>query len=176
MDKQPFVRLASQCDSTGIVDLSVRVQAALTASGSLQQLGPLPLQVVETSIHGKHAYILDASDRLVGSVLVDPLDGICPNTKYILHASWGLEKVPSPLWYLHALMLEPAEQGKGLGLVFWEGVVRAMKDQKGTVVLDCWAGNSKLREFYQKAGFMYHGDFPENDYCISVYFYALNPR
>jgi hypothetical protein len=34
----------------------------------------------------------------------------------------------------------------------------------GAIVLDCWAGNSKLRDFYQQAGFTSHGIFAVEDY------------
>jgi hypothetical protein len=37
--------------------------------------------------------------------------------------------------------------------------------------LDCWAGNKKLRNFYSNAGFDFIGDFPEEDYMISVFKY-----
>ncbi len=35
--------------------------------------------------------------------------------------------------------------------------------------LDCWAGNKKLRNFYLESGFIYMGDYPEDDYYISIY-------
>jgi hypothetical protein len=38
-----------------------------------------------------------------------------------------------------------------------------------TLYLDCWAGNEKLKEFYFNNGFEYVGDFPEEDYFISVF-------
>ena len=35
--------------------------------------------------------------------------------------------------------------------------------------LDCWAGNDKLKNFYLNNGFKHVGDFPEEDYFISVF-------
>ena len=59
--------------------------------------------------------------------------------------------LPGPHYYLHALMIEPAEQGKGLGLRFLDGVrEQVVPDQRGTIILDCWAGNHKLRDFYAR--------------------------
>lgn len=170
------IRPATANDTEYIIDLSSRVQLALTASGSLQEIGPIPRTVVETSIQGFHAYVLEASGVCSGSVMVDPLDGTFPNTIDISYVSWGVENSFSgPFWYLHALMLEPAEQGKGLGRGLVEGVLGSMRAERrtGTVVLDCWAGNGKLRRFYENAGFRHHGDFPENDYRISVYAVTL---
>src|SRR6266700_3994939 len=170
MQRELQVRRATLPDTEWIVDLSARVQAALTASGSLQQIGPLPFAMVEMSIRGDHAYLLEAAGQRVGSVLVDPLDGIYPYTRTIPIVRWGLQTLPAPLWYLHALMLDPSAQGNGLGLTFLEGVKRLVLSERGTIVLDCWAGNTKLRTFYHRAGFTHHDDFPVKDYAVSVFF------
>jgi ribosomal protein S18 acetylase RimI-like enzyme len=174
MEAEVQVRRATAEDAEWTVDLSSRVQESLAASGSLQEIGPLALNVVETSIRAGYAYILELKgQRLrIGCVLV-PLDGASSNTQTIQHVSWGVKNLPGPLWYLQSLMIEPNEQGKGLGLMFLDGVLRLMKDDGGTIILDCWAGNTKLRDFYEKAGFMYHGNFPENDYEISVFFQTV---
>ncbi len=46
------VRRAIMNDAEWIVDLSCRVQEALTAAGSLQKIGPLPHYLLEASIQG----------------------------------------------------------------------------------------------------------------------------
>jgi GNAT superfamily N-acetyltransferase len=172
MQGEHQVRRATLNDARWIVDLSARVQAALTAAGSLQQIGPLPLAMVEMSIRDGRAYLLEIAGRSIGSVLVDPLDGIYPYTQTIDYVRWGVHTLPAPLWYLHALMLDPAEQGNGLGLTFLEGVKQLALPPYGTIILDCWAGNTKLRAFYQRAGFTHRGDFPVKDYKISVFSYT----
>jgi GNAT superfamily N-acetyltransferase len=173
-ENEYLVRLAVADEAKWVVNLSARVQSALTASRSLQEIGPLPLPMVETSIRGGHLYCLDLIGQPTGSVQVDPLDGIFPNTRTIDYISWGAKILPGPYLYLHALMIEPTKQGNGLGLVFLEGVLRLMEGQKGTILLDCWAGNTKLRKFYEEAGFTHHGNFLEKDYEISVYVYTLS--
>jgi hypothetical protein len=58
-------------------------------------------------------------------------------------------------------MLEPSEQGKGLGMSFLNGVRdRVVPNRRGTIILDCWAGNHKLRDFYHRADFHLHGIVP----------------
>lgn len=166
MEKQQ-VRRATPDDACWIVELSARVQAALTASGSLQIIGPLPLENVEQSISIGYPCILETEERRIGSVLIDPVENLSEDR-------WGLQSLPTPLWYLHALMLEPQEQGKGAGLVFLQGVKRLMAPQGGTIVLSCWAGNAKLRDFYQRASFTFQGVFPEKDYEIAVFFFVLD--
>ncbi|HZR43277.1 MAG TPA: GNAT family N-acetyltransferase [Ktedonobacteraceae bacterium] len=165
------VRYATLDDAHWIVDLSARVQAALTASGSLQHIGPLPLENVEMAIRGRHAYVLEVAERPVGSVLVDPLEQNFPTV-----VQWGLHTLPTPLWYLHALMLEPGKQGKKLGITFLEGVKRLVIGDSGTIVLDCWAGNEKLRDFYRRAGFIFQGVFPVKDFEVAVFSFSAYDR
>lgn len=173
MEQEVWVRRATQDDATWIQDLSARVQECLTASGSLQEIGPVSSSMVQTSIGGGFAFILEMKGSRLGSGFMEPLNEVHPNTKTIQYTTWGMEDLLVPLWYLHSFMIEPMEQGKGLGLVFLNGIRSLMKDQDGTVVLDCWAENSKLCKFYEKAGFIRHGNFPENDYEISVYVQTL---
>jgi GNAT superfamily N-acetyltransferase len=165
-DRKYQVRPATLDDVSWIVGLSARVQAALTASGSLQQIGPLPLEDTKRSILSGHAYLLESAGVGLGSVLIDPLDGT--------HLEkWQLPGEQGPWWYLHSFMLEPKEQGKGLGLVFLGDVKEQMAALSGAIVLDCWAGNGKLRDFYQRAGFTGHGVFGVKDYEVMVFVCSL---
>ena len=150
------VRRATIEDVAWIVDLSARVQAALTASGSLQQIGPLPIATVEPTVRAGNGFLLLADSRRIGSVLVDPASAY-PALPLV---EWGLDLLPAPLWYLRALMLEPTEQRKGLGKPVLDGVRDlVVPNSRGTIILDCWSGNTKLCDFYHRAGFRLHGVF-----------------
>ena len=162
------IRKVALRDVRWIIDLSRRVQDALTASGSLQRIGPLPLDMVENAVQNGDAYALEDTVRCIGSVLVEPVAHI-PTIPVKL---WGLDTLAYPLWYLHALMLEPEEQGKGAGLYFLEGIKQLVVPTQGTIALDCWAGNDKLRDFYRRAGFSLHGVYPVKDYEVAVFFYS----
>ena len=35
--------------------------------------------------------------------------------------------------------------------------------------LDCWAGYEKLKQFYKKCDLKYLGDYPEDDYYVSIF-------
>jgi hypothetical protein len=164
MNIQPFTRRATFDDARWIVDLSVRVQAALTASGSLQQIGPLPLQEVERVIRLGYPCVLKLADRRIGSTLIYPLESNQPEL-----VQTNLHHLPGPLWNLRALMLEPEEQGKGFGLHFLEGIQRLVIPTAGSIILGCWAGNAKLRDFYHRAGYTFRGVFPEKDYEVAVF-------
>lgn len=166
---ETHVRRATTADADWMVELSGRVQQALTAAGSQQQIGPLPLMVVEDAIQAGNARILEMTNRRVGSVLVDPVEKNLP-----MMVQWGLNVLPAPLWYLHALMLAPEEQGKGLGLAFLAEVKHQVIPTAGTIVLDCWAGNAKLRDFYRRASFTCHSIQSVKDYEVAVFFLSAH--
>ena len=163
------VRKAFQTDVAWIVSLSERVQATLTASGSLQQIGPLPISLVERTVQSGTAYVLETASNRLGSVLVEPVAQV-PTLPL---REWNLDTLPSPLWYLHALMLEPTEQGKGYGWHFLRGVKQLVVPTQGTIILDCFAGNEKLRNFYKHGGFSLHGICREKNYEVAVFFYSM---
>lgn len=162
--EEKLVRRAIPDDALWIVELSERVQTALTATGSLQQIGPLPIGQVQQAINARAAYILEKAGQPLGSVLIDALPATSP-----LREAWKVQTLPAPLWFLHALMLEPAAQGQKLGLDFLHGVRHLVIPTVGTIFLDCWAGNAKLRAFYLRAGFTFHGVFPYEDYEVAVF-------
>ena len=68
--------------------------------------------------------------------------------------------------YLSLLCLHPDYQGKGLGKVLLQS---AIENSTKNIYLDCWAGNSKLKMFYESNGFKYIKDIKENDYFISIF-------
>ncbi len=170
MVQQPLkVRRAERDDIRYIVDLSRRVQEKLTASGSLQQIGPIPRETVEAQVNAGTAHILDGGSRRLGSVFVEPV------TVGSL-GRWRLDDATLKPWFLHKLMLEPEEQGRGLGAHFLEGIKAYVTSQQpgAIIVLDCWAGNDKLRDFYTRAGFKLHGVFPANGFEVAVFVYRTN--
>src|SRR5438132_3008524 len=116
MVEQPLkVRRAEQDDIAFIVDLSRQVQEKLTASGSLQQIGPIPRETVEAQVNAGTAHILDGDSRRLGSVFVELV------TVESLER-WKLDDPALKPWFLHKLMFEPAEQGSGLGAQFLEDI------------------------------------------------------
>lgn len=159
-------RVATIDDIAYIADLSARVQAKLIASGSLQQMGPINPDVVTDYVMAQAAYILDNGRRL-GSVFVkqvnpDSLDSFL---------QWELNKLAAPVYFLSKLMIEPESQGRGLGAILLGGAVAQFAERgEGTLTLDCWAGNEKLRAFYTQNGFDLHGIYPEDDFQVAVFY------
>ena len=76
---------------------------------------------------------------------------------------------PEPRIVLRSIMLDPSMQGKGYGIVFFNEAVKLLVGRARSVLLDCWAGNTKLRSFYERAGCCLVGIAPEDDYEIAVF-------
>lgn len=169
MQQQKNVRRATSDEADWIIDLSARVQAALSAVGSLQVIGPLSRDRVQSATEAGHVYLLEVDGRRVGSVLVEPLSD---NSPYF--DAYQLQALPTPLWFLSKLILEPGEQGKGFGLDFLAGVKELVTPTAGTILLDCWAGSDGLRDFYSRANFALHGLFlfPFEDFEVAVFRYT----
>ena len=157
-------------DIDSIVQLSHRVQEALTAAGSLQKIAPLLSSNVSVAVAGHQCFVLvNCSDVLVGCTLV------ARTTKEDLPSvnDLDLSAFSQPWSYLHSFMLERELQGKGIGLTFFAGVMRFLRPQGGTIFLDCWAGNDKLRKFYGRAGCKFVAILPENDYEVALFSHTL---
>lgn len=152
-------RHALPADRDAVHELSRRVQDKLTESGSLQEIGPIPLDVLDAAIARKTLYVFEAENQLIGSVLIQPL------TADQAHG-WNLPE--NDLHFLSKFMIEPDRQGYGLGHAAMARIQELYRTTGG-IVLDCWAGNVKLRRFYEALDFRLHGIFDEDDYQISVY-------
>ncbi|KAF2486246.1 acyl-CoA N-acyltransferase [Neohortaea acidophila] len=166
-------RLALPSDAETIVALSAQVQQHLTASGSLQDIGPLKLETVLTAAHEKRVYVHeDAQTReTIGCAFVRPIDEhyFPPSSG----ADFDITTLARPWQYVHTVMLRPEVQGRGLGRQFFTDVVELLRPCGGTILLDCWAGNDKLREFYAKCGCRFVATLREEDYYIAVFVYEL---
>ncbi len=164
------VRQAEAGDIDYIVDLSRHVQEKLTASGSLQVIGPVARVTVASHVSAGTAHILEAAPRRLGSVFVAP-DMLVSSPRL---ARWQLTDPHLAYWFLEKLMIEPAEQGHGLGYTLLDGIKAhvASHEQPSCIVLDCWAGNDNLRAFYTRAGFTLQGVFrATGGYDLAVFTY-----
>ena len=165
-------RRATRDDARWIVDLSSRVQADLTSKGSAQVIGPLALQSVESSIQNGHGFVFGIlqHDRLI-DIATGLIDEYSNN--YALSGE-EMKEMLGKKWVLHAVMIEPDSQGAGSGKIFLSEVLEKMgQESEGVVLLDCFAGNKKLRAFYESVGFVLLREVPEEDYLVAVFTYKL---
>lgn len=158
--------LGIESEEDEILDLSARVQAAITASGSLQEIGPLEPSIVLQALKERRCWVLKDEDlALIGCAFMKELQA----EWYHRNDDFDIHTFPRPWLFLHWIMLEPSFQGRGAGIPFFREVVRDVQALGGTVLLDCWAGSTKLRDFYRRAGCRYVATLPEDDYEIAVF-------
>jgi GNAT superfamily N-acetyltransferase len=139
---------------------------------SAQVIGPLALQSVESSIQNGHGFVFGVlqHDRLI-NIATGLIDEYSNN--YALSGE-EMKEMLGKKWVLHAVMIEPDSQGAGLGKIFLREVLEKMgQESEGVVLLDCFAGNKKLRAFYESVGFMLLREVPEEDYLVAVFTYKL---
>lgn len=166
----PHVRLATGDEIDAIVALSARVQQRLTASGSLQEFGPIPGEVVAAHVAAGAALALIDGGVLIGGVFVEP--DFAPVTPRLEATFARLDLPPNgmPRWYLQKLMVAPERQGGALGNLLLDAAKQRVRERGGGLLaLDCWAGNTKLRAFYSAAGFHLHGEFAAAGYDVAAF-------
>lgn len=169
-------RYAGEGDVEQVVQLSAHVQAVLTASGSLQQIGPLDPAVVREAADSRHCFVADDANlekQVLACALVHPIkDGF-----YSKATGFDIGSFESPWLYMHAVMLDPACQGRGSGQQFVTDAIKRLEDDsryaKGTLFLGCWVGSHHLRRFYAKCGFDLTCIVPKEDYEVAVYSLSL---
>jgi ribosomal protein S18 acetylase RimI-like enzyme len=154
------VRPATGSDTDFVHALSARVQEELTRAGSRQELGPIPPAVVAAACRRGHVHVAEVGGVRVGAVLVEPLDAERA-------AAWALRAAGSS--FLSKLMIDPPRRGRGWGSDLVRAVQREAGERGTRLVLDCWAGNARLRRLYEDLGFHLHGELPEADYRVAVY-------
>lgn len=153
------INLANQFNVNSIIELLDKVTLKLHEKGINQWIYPWCSKEIEQDVKNRNVYILTSDNLLVGTFSLKDVD-----------TSW-LPFVKENSMYLYRIAILPEYQGKNTGMHITDYACKLSKNLQKTLYLDCWAGNEKLRDFYSKAGFNFCGDFPENDYFISVFKY-----
>lgn len=115
---------------------------------------PYEVHQLEKQIVSGEVYLLEENKRLIGSYSIKPV-----SAKFPIQIEDGM--------YIYRMLIHPFYQGKNMPDFMFKHIRRAYKQHP--VVMDCWAGNEKISNFYRSHECLYLGDFPEEDYKISVY-------
>ena len=160
------IRLAEASDAPLLREIAQAAQHKITQTGSVQQIaGYTPQNIAERTRRGE-AFVLEVSSRVLGSGFVEP---VTPE-RFPQIAAWKAVPEGCPAWFLYGLVIHPEHQGRHWGRVLLRGICRRQKlASPAVLLLDCWAGNAKLRQFYADAGFALHGVFPEEEYKVAVF-------
>ncbi|MBZ9687818.1 GNAT family N-acetyltransferase [Clostridium estertheticum] len=154
------IKLAERCNTIAIVDLLNTVTLNLHRKNINQWIYPWDFKEIEIDIKNRSTYMITIDNLIVGTFSIKDV-GV--NT-------WN-PSIKSNNLYLYRIAILPEYQGKNIGLQIINYACKISIDSKKTLYLDCWAGNEKLKDFYFKVGFDFCGEFPEEDYRISVFKY-----
>lgn len=153
------IQLAELEDLQSIVEIVNEVTLHLHKKGINQWEYPCDLLEIREDIHNRVLYKVEYDNKLIGTFTVRNINNI------------GVYKLEESSKYLARIAISPEFQGKGIGALIIEFAISIARESGVSLYLDCWAGNLKLREIYAKHGFQHLGDYPENDYFISIFKY-----
>lgn len=115
---------------------------------------PCEMEQLEAQIVNEEVYILEHHKRLIGSFSIKPVESHFP------------VQIDESL-YVYRMLVHPFYQGKNMTVHMFKYLRKEYK--KRPVLMDCWAGNEKISNFYLNHECLHIGDYPEADYKISVF-------
>ncbi len=114
--------------------------------------------IIDDEILDNQAYVIIDEEKVVGVFFIRTIEG---------------DDYPAIMkdnhLYLYRIAVRPDYQRRGVGQEICGAAFSIAKEANKSIYLDCWEGNEKLKKFYSDFGFVYCGDFPEDDYWISVF-------
>ncbi len=148
-------------DTAALVTLLNTITEDLHRKDIQQWEYPWNPAVIAADIETHRVWLLRDGNKIVGSY----------SSKIQDSAPWLPESSQSAarFFYLYRIALRPELQGQGIGKQLIVHAIEQANEAKLPIYLDCWAGNEPLKRFYHGNGFQYIGDFPEEDYQISVF-------
>ncbi len=151
------IRLAELKDSYAITELLNKVTLHLHNKGINQWVFPWNEDIIKDDIKEKLVYVLEVDNLVIGTFSIKDSNDvnvniICPENKY-----------------LYRIAILPEYQGLCLGSKIIKFSLDYSRKMNKSLFLDCWAGNSKLKDFYKSEGFDLIGEIPEEGYFISVF-------
>lgn len=152
------IGLAKEEDVSSIVQLLNEVTLELLSKKVMQWDYPWDRNTINSDVSHGCQYIVKENNMIIA---VFSLKDMPVN-------DWTSEEEEGRM-YLYRIAVEPEFQGKNVGSYICGWVQSFAGQNHKTVYLDCWAGNDKLKDFYSSTGFYYIGDFPEEDYMVSVF-------
>ncbi len=109
-------------------------------------------------IRRREVYLARLGEEVVGTVTLQWED----------QPFWG--NTPPDAGYIHKLAIKRAFAGRGLGLEILEWAeAQARRAGKRFLRLDCIADNPRIREYYERVGFIHRGDLDHSGWKASLY-------
>lgn len=150
------IRKATIQDLDAVVDVINLASQNLIKKGVHQWQYPCDTLQIKEEIEKGLIFILESNGKIIGSYSMKDIDRF---------EAIGLNESAK---YLYRVVIAPEHQGKKAGDKLIQDL-REKNAKEDDIYLDCWAGNDKLKQFYVGNGCSYLGDYPEEDYLISIY-------
>lgn len=151
------IRLAEKEDLLQIQTVLNETTLHLLRKGISQWAYPWSVDVIETDLNNDFLYVVLHNNQIIGTFSISNIDQLS-----------DLQIEPDSK-YLSKIAILPEFQGRKFGSSITNYAKSYVQDSNKSLYLDCWAGNEKLKDFYKQNGFIYIGDFREEDYDISIF-------
>lgn len=151
------IRLATSNDQQQVMNVLNKATLGLQKKGIYQWGYPWDVNKIVSEIKNNYSYVLFLDEEIVGTFCIKDIDSLSELT------------IDSKSYYLSQIAILPEYQGNNYGSKITDFACSYANEENKTIYLDCWAGNEKLKNFYLNKGFEYQGDFPEEDYFISIF-------
>jgi ribosomal protein S18 acetylase RimI-like enzyme len=159
---EPDVKIirAQQADLDPVLEILEEASRWLASKGLETQWRPSPTfrQTIKDNIERGDVYLVKGLEGTVGTITLQWSD-----KKF-----WG--DLPPDAGYIHKLAIKRSHSGQHLGLRMLRWAEAKARDEgKRCLRLDCLASNKTIREYYEKAGFVYIRDILMPGWKASLY-------
>jgi len=151
------IQQASTAHLSGILNILNQVTLDLHQKGIKQWDYPWNEKEVLHDVELSRAYIVTVNEQVVATFFIKEKDSL---------STFALE--PNSM-YLNQIAIFPEYQGQNIGRYIIDYANNLAQVEGKPLYLDCYAGNDKLIEFYRKNGFENLGNYPEDDYFVSIF-------
>ncbi|MFB7155812.1 GNAT family N-acetyltransferase [Lysinibacillus sp. NPDC056232] len=154
------IRLAKIDDLSQLLYILNEVTLNLQQKGIHQWEYPWDNNKIINQLKNNFLYVLIVEEEIIGTFCIYDIENI---------NEFSFDDKSK---YLSQIAILPKFQGKNIGSAITKFACFLAKGLDKTLYLDCWAGNEKLKQFYSRNGLEYIGDFPEEDYFVSIFKYS----
>ena len=154
------VLIATAKDISTITDLLNQTAELLHAKNLTQWGEKFPQADIQNEIAKRRVYQVVSFGKIVAVFSLRDSDYF-----------WHTTDLNPACVYFYRFALAKHKIGKNIGSVVYRAIEKfiVLGLGKSVIRLDCWAGNTFLKKFYESHQFIHQGDFPESDYQISLY-------
>lgn len=152
------LRPACSHEAGVIADLLNQATLKLLAKGIPQWRYPCDVRALQNAVENGEQIAFTHQDRVVATARLSSSS-----------SNPAIEAAHPGNLYLSQLAVLADFQNQNIGKQALKLLIDHAKALGKTLYLDCWAGNTRLKQFYAESGLMLLGDFPEEDYFVTVF-------